>query len=42
VPVVSISLEHKTFLPSLVIKPVIVFLSKINFVTGSEKMLKLQ
>ena len=28
VPVVSISLEHKTFLPSLVINPVIAFLLK--------------
>ena len=42
VPVVSINLEHKTFLPSLVSKPFITFLLKLNFITGSEKMLKLQ
>ena len=39
VPVVSINLLHDTFLPSFVSKPFIALLLKINFITGSEKIL---
>ncbi len=42
VPVVSIILLQLTFLPFNVRKPFIVLFEKINFITGSEKMLKLQ
>ena len=42
VPVVRITFDDRTFLPSCVLKPTILFLSKINSITGSEKMLKLQ
>ena len=38
---ININLAQKTSLPFLVLKPVIVFLLKINFITESEKMLKL-
>ena len=41
-PVVNINFEHNTFLPPFVSKPLIEFLLKINFITGSEKILKLQ
>ena len=36
-PVVSISLEHKIFLPSLVINPVIVFLSSDDILITRER-----
>ena len=42
VPVVKIILLQLILFPFNVSKPFILLLEKINFVTGSEKMLKLQ
>jgi hypothetical protein len=42
VPVVKIILDEIIFLPDFVVKLFIVFLLKLNLITGSEKMLKLQ
>ena len=42
VPVVKINLEHNISLPFSVWKPLILFLSKIKPIMGSEKTVKLQ
>ena len=42
VPVVKINLEHNISLPFSVWKPLILFLSKMKPVIGSEKTVKLQ
>ena len=42
VPVVKINLEHNISLPFSVWKPLILFLSKIKPIIGSEKTVKLQ
>ena len=42
VPVVNIIFEDLISFPDCVIKPIISLLLKINLITGSEKMLKLQ